>query len=269
MRSNSYIIVLVVLIISCSEDAFQQEGDVFYKRGSSTCSDDKNHWLIDIKAHNSEDSIYLDTRALGRKIEIHRLNTDTSTTFIQLLSSTCKADSIQFRIRAQHFYTALKGSVPSYLNDSDFVTTTLWMRDKLTDIEHIAYKKAFERNQIDQFIKNQRWNGTLDSSSLIYYEKLKMGHIQPVKFKKAKIKYVLKKINGQVIYSTKDEEPFMYDVSDQQVIGGIQFLAGKLSKGESIRAIVPSDFAFGATGNTIISGYTPIIIEMELIDYIL
>ena len=61
----------------------------------------------------------------------------------------------------------------------------------------------------------------------------------------------------------------MYDVSDQQVIGGIQFLAGKLSKGESIRAIVPSDFAFGATGNTIISGYTPIIIEMELIDYIL
>ena len=58
-------------------------------------------------------------------------------------------------------------------------------------------------------------------------------------------------------------------MSDQQVIGGIQFLASKLSKGESIRAIVPSDFAFGAKGNNIILGYTPIIIEMELIDYIL
>lgn len=269
MRLNRFILVLVIFIFSCSEDTFQQEGDIFYKRGSSICSDDKNHWLIDIKAQNSKDSIYLDTRALGRKIEIHRLNTDTTTTFIQLLSSTCKTDSIQFRLKAQPFYKALNGSVPSYLNDTDFVTTTLWMRDKLNDIEHIAYKKAFERSQIDQFIKNQRWNGTLDSSSLIYYEKLKMGYIQPVKFKKAKIKYVLKKINGQVIYSTKDEEPFIYDVSDQQVIVGIQFLASKLSKSESIRAIVPSDFAFGATGNNVISGYTPIIIEMELIDYIL
>ena len=141
MRLNSYILVLVVLIISCSEDAFQQEGDVFYKRGSSTCSDDKNHWLIDIKAQNSKDSIYLDTRTLGRKIEIHRLNTDTSTTFIQLLSSTCKADSIQFRLKAKHFYKALNGSVPFYLNDTDFVTTTLWMRDKLTDMNISPIKK--------------------------------------------------------------------------------------------------------------------------------
>jgi FKBP-type peptidyl-prolyl cis-trans isomerase len=42
-----------------------------------------------------------------------------------------------------------------------------------------------------------------------------------------------------------------------------------LSKGESIRAIVPSDFAFGALGNHIIPGYMPIIIELELLDYIL
>ena len=68
MRSNSYIIVLIVFVVSCIEDAFQQEGDVFYKRGLSTCSDDKNHWLIDIKAQNSEDSIYLDTRALEEKL---------------------------------------------------------------------------------------------------------------------------------------------------------------------------------------------------------
>ena len=49
----------------------------------------------------------------------------------------------------------------------------------------------------------------------------------------------------------------------------VTFLANKLSKGESIRAIVPSDFAFGALGNPSIPGYTPIIIELELLDYIL
>ena len=269
MRFYSIIITSVLFIISCNKDDFQQSGDVFYKRGNSVCIEAKNHWLLDIKAQNAGDSIYLDTRALGRKIEIHRLNTDTSATFIQLLGSTCEADSIQFKLRAEHFYNALNGSVPTYLNDSDFVTTTLWMRDKLNDIEHIAYKKAFERNQMDQFIKKQRWNGTFDSSTLIYYEKLKVVNNQPVKYNKAKIKYVLKKINGQVVYYTKGDEPFIYDSSDQGVISGIRFLANKLSKGESIRAIVPSDFAFGALGKPSIPRYTPIIIELELLDYIL
>ena len=269
MRFYSIILTSVLFIISCNKDDFQKSGNVFYKRGNSICIEGKNHWLLDIKAQNADDSIYLDTRNLGRKIEINRLNSDTSATFIQLLGSTCEADSIQFKLRAEDFYNALNGSVPTYLNDSDFVTTTLWMRDKLNDIEHIAYKKVFERNQIDQFIKNHRWNGTFDSSSLIYYEKLKAINKQPVKYSKAKIRYVLKKINGQVVYYTKDGEPFIYDLSDQGVISGIRFLASKLSKGESIRAIVPSDFAFGAIGNHIIPGYMPIIIELELLDYIL
>lgn len=265
----SGLLILSVLIISCGENAFQKQGDVFYKKGQSNCIEIKNHWLLDIKAQNPDDSIYLDTRQLGRKIEIHRLNTDTTSAFIQLLSSTCKGDSVQFKIMAHDFYTALKGSVPKYLNDSDYVNTTLWMRDKLSDIEHIAYKKAFESNQIDKFISSQRWNGIRDSLTLIYYEKLKSNANQQPKHSKAKIKYVLKKLNGQVIYYTKNDEPFVFDISDEGVIGGIRFLASKLSKGESLRAIVPSDLAYGAFGNHVISGYAPVIIEMELLEYVL
>ena len=91
----SGLLILSVLIISCGENTFQKQGDVFYKKGQSNCTEIKNHWLLDIKAQNPDDSIYLDTRQLGRKIEIHRLNTDTTSAFIQLLSSTCKGDSIQ------------------------------------------------------------------------------------------------------------------------------------------------------------------------------
>ena len=268
MRFNG-LLSIGILIISCGENAFQKQGGVYYKKSQSVCNEFKNHWLLDIKAQNPEDSIYLDTRQLGRKVEIHRLNTDTSSTFIQLLNSTCEGDSIQFRITARDFYTALKGSVPTYLNDSDYVTTTLWMRDKLSDLEHIAYKKAFESNQIEKFISTQRWNGIRDSLTLIYYEKLKSNANQQPKHSKAKIKYVLKRLNGQVIYYTKNDEPFIFDISDDGVIGGIRFLASKLSKGESLRAIVPSDLAYGASGNYVISGYTPVIIKMELLEYVL
>ena len=265
----SRLLIIGILVISCGENTFQNHGNVFFKKGQSVCTEIKNHWLLDIKAQNFEDSIYLDTRQLGMKIEIHRLNTDTTSAFIQLLGSTCKGDSIYFKIRAYDFYTALKGTVPTYLNDSDYVFATLWMRDKLGDLEHIAYKKAFESNQIDKFINNQRWNGIRDSSTLIYYEKLKSNINQSPKYSKAKIKYVLKKINGQVIYYTKSHDPFIFDPSDEGVIGGIRFLASKLSKGESLRAIVPSDFAYGDSGNHVISGYTPVIIEMELLEYVL
>ena len=178
----SRLLIIGILVISCGENTFQNHGNVFFKKGQSVCTEIKNHWLLDIKAQNFDDSIYLDTRQLGRKIEIHRLNTDTTSAFIQLLGSTCKGDSIYFKIRAYDFYTALKGTVPTYLNDSDYVFATLWMRDKLSDLEHIAYKKAFESNKINKFINNQRWNGIRDSSTLIYYEKLKSNINQPPKY---------------------------------------------------------------------------------------
>jgi FKBP-type peptidyl-prolyl cis-trans isomerase len=38
-----------------------------------------------------------------------------------------------------------------------------------------------------------------------------------------------------------------------------------LAVGESARALLPSDQAFGSDGNTKIPGYTPILVEIEVL----
>lgn len=265
MKSNvGLLFVCFLMVSSCIDKPYEELGNVFYKRDGDLCPSKKNHWLLDIRAKNNQDSVYLDSRQLGRKVEVHRLSVDTTSELIQLVSSICKGDSVLVKLRAIDFYTAFGGRVPMYLNDSDVIHSTIWMRDKLNDLEHIAFKKAFERDRIDRFVKNHRWNGVLDTTTMIYYEKLtvKKGEIERIK--RAKISYMLKSLNGRVLFRTKEGEPLEYDEQDSGILPGIHFLVSKLSEGEGIRAVVPSTYAYGANGNKLVSGYTPVIMEINV-----
>ena len=84
--------------------------------------------------------------------------------------------------------------------------------------------------------------------------------------RKSKISYAIKKLNESVIARSQEGDPFVYDPKDLGILGGIHYMMKNLAIGESGRAVVPSDQAFGADGNSKILGYTPIIIEIEVLE---
>ena len=43
-------------------------------------------------------------------------------------------------------------------------------------------------------------------------------------------------------------------------------MISQLAEGESLRAVVPSDMAYGAEGNKRVPGYMPILIELEILE---
>lgn len=263
-----FVLLIVIGLISCRQEEktkYVKNGNVVYIPTEKQCKENKNHLLLDIKLQNALDSVFLDTRKMGRKMEVHLLDTDSTSSFVRLLQQICVDDSLIFKIKAQDFYQSLHGSVPIYLNAMDTISGIVWMRGKLDDLEHISYKKAFERSQIDNFIQTQRWNGNLDSASAIYYEKL-IKTQNATQFTKAKINYVLKTLQDQLLYMTKKGEPFLYDVSDKKVLLGIHLLMQKMKKGESVRAVIPSEYAFGPSGNKVVPGYFPVIIEIEILE---
>ncbi len=241
-------------------------GNISYIRGKEPCqSADKNHWLMDLEAKDGRDSVYLNTQKLGRKVEVHKLQLDSSSSLYTLLSQTCKADSILLKLSAAEFYKSMNGMVPANLKPDENITVQLWMRDKLTDVEHIAYKKVYENDAIRRYTERLRWNSKRDSTTGIVYEKLKSnGGPQPIK--KAKVKYIIKSLNEQLIASSKDDDLLVYDVGDKGVLGGIRFLVSKLGEGESARAVVPSDMAYGSDGNSRVPGYMPILLEVEVVE---
>jgi FKBP-type peptidyl-prolyl cis-trans isomerase len=266
MRKVFFAFVGIVLLWSCNDKPMDKLGNVKYSRGGKPCETARrNHWLMDLEACDALDSVYLNTIQLGRKIEVHRLQLDSSSTLYTLLVQTCKGDSLKLHVSAKEFYTSMKGSVPAHLKSDDQITVYIWMRDKLTDAEHISYKKVYEKDAVRRYIDNQRWKGIRDSETGIVYEKLK-SNSGPQPIKKAKVKYIIKSLNEQFIASSRGDRLLMFDASDKGILGGIRFLVSKLGLGESARAIVPSGMAYGASGNTRVPGYMPILLEVEIIE---
>lgn len=265
MKKPLYLVYALIFLTACQEKSMKKRGNITFERGDTVCeSTEKNHWLLDLVAQTNNDSVYLNTTTLGRKIEVHKHQLDSSSTLYSLLAETCKSDSILLLMTAHEFYSSMNGTVPAHLKKREQLKIKLWMRDKLTDREHIAYKTTYENNAIRQYTKNLRWNGTRDSATGIVYEKLKKNENTPKPIKKAKVHYVIKSLNDQLIDKSDADKLLLYDTKDKRILGGIRFLVGKLGAGESARAVVPSALGYGADGNTRVPGYMPLLLEVEI-----
>lgn len=270
MRVSYYFcIVLLLVLMSCGESPYEEQGNIRYKRADTVCSSaNKNHWLMDLRAKNVVDSIYLNTFTLGRKIEIHTPQIDTTSDLYKLLSTTCAGESIELMLDAKTFYTSLNGRVPSNLDGEENITVKIWMRDKLSDVEHIAYKKIFEAKAANTYVKENKWNGVYDTAMDVYIERLKTNNLARGDFNKVKIKYEITSLNDRSISKSRIDDLFVYDKKDKEVIKGISYLVDRLAVGESGRVLVPSALAYGENGNEKVPGYMPVIIEIEVVEKI-
>jgi hypothetical protein len=186
----------------------------------------------------------------------------------KLLSETCIGDSLKMKLSAAAFYGGLGGKLPLHLADEEKITVQLDVVDKLTDREHIMYKKAYESDAISRYVEQQGWNIERDTASGIVFERLKKRPESSDVVSKAKVSYVIKSLNEQLVARSTAGDPLFYDRSDKGVLRGIHLLVSKLKEGESLRAIIPSDYAYGAMGNTRVPGYMPILIDLEVLEII-
>jgi hypothetical protein len=268
---NALIYFYGVLLFSyaCGQITYEKVGGIEVGKRVNVCEyDSSTNWLLDIEATLQNDSIYLNTNGLPNKIEINTLSIPSNSSLLTLLKTTCSGDSLFLRLPADSFYLALGGSCPTFIKGSDIIKLKIWMRDKLKPMQYFAHKQGFENERITDFITNSKWNGTLDSSTAIYYEYLKKNDGALLPFKKAKFKYVIKTLSDKVIAYSKEEDPLVMDKDDKSILLGIQFLSKKLAVGESVRALLPSSQAFGPEGNSKVGGFIPILVELELIEIV-
>ncbi|MDA8886171.1 FKBP-type peptidyl-prolyl cis-trans isomerase [Bacteroidia bacterium] len=266
MKQFLFRFIIVFIFASCGDKPFQSEMGVEYLRGGYQCDDVKEHWLVDLEAMTSSDSMYLSTHTLNRKVELQVSQLDTNSTLFKLLSETCESDSIKLKIEAQNFYKPMGGSVPSHLLEDEMIFVTVWMRDKLNKIEYIAFKKIYESQTMANVVEQNNWNCDRDSVSHIYFERLKTNHGKRGSHDKVAILYSIKTLNNNILISSKPDDPLVYNVNDRGIIKGIRFMVEHLAIGESARAVIPSDYAYGPDGNGKVPGYMPIIIELEVLD---
>ncbi len=62
------------------------------------------------------------------------------------------------------------------------------------------------------------------------------------------ISYVAYLPNGEVVEAFLPESPLQYVVGSGSVISGLDFTVKTMSVGEQVRAIIPSQYAYGSEG---------------------
>jgi FKBP-type peptidyl-prolyl cis-trans isomerase FkpA len=129
--------------------------------------------------------------------------------------------------------------------------------------------EKIEQQQIDDYLaKNTRYNFEKKASGLYYYELVKGTGIIPVKYDTAYVKYTGKFLDGQVFDTNVGTvKTLEVVIGTPGIIAGFNEGLTYMATGGKSLLLMPSSLGYGTTGNYYggISGYTPLLFEVELV----
>ena len=262
------VIIAAVLMAACGGSEMERMGGVDYAWKSSGCDAmDDPYLLVHLHVLTAEDSSVLDTRELGRKLELNLNLMDSGSSVFALITGLCMGDSIHMELPADSFYPAIGGLTPPALEGKDVIAELVLM-DRLDEIGYQVNKQLFEKGAMARYVERFGWNATLDSATGIYYEKLSAARTRPRNFRKAKMKYIIKTLNDQPLAYSQEGEPWLFDREDEGMLRGLRFVGMLLNESERIRALIPSSMAYGSSGQGRVAPFQPIVVEMELLQIV-
>jgi len=106
-----------------------------------------------------------------------------------------------------------------------------------------------ENEDIELFLKRCKWKIKQTDSGL-RYEVTKKGIGKNFeKGEKVTLEYVIWLLNGEKIYSSKDDGVKKFVIEKSEEISGLHEAVQLMSRGAEARLIIPSHLAYGATGD--------------------
>lgn len=125
------------------------------------------------------------------------------------------------------------------------------------------YEKA-EKESISDYLSNSPNDFVKMESGLYYFESLPGTGVSPAVGDTAYIQYTGKFLNGATFDTNVDKVPFPFAVGSGYVISGLDEGISYMKAGGKSVLLIPSNLAYGSQGFYTISGYTPLIFEVEL-----
>ena len=128
------------------------------------------------------------------------------------------------------------------------------------------YEKA-EEAEIQDYLSNNPTLAFELKPSGLYYLPVQVGTgIKPVKSDTAWVKYTGKFLDGTVFDTNVGKsDTLMVPVDEGWLIPGFDEGITLMNKGGKAMLLIPSSLAYGPTGYYIISPYTPLLFDLELV----
>lgn len=123
-----------------------------------------------------------------------------------------------------------------------------------------------ERLKIQTFLTANDSISFQGKESGLYYAEVVPGTgISPALNDTAFVFYSMKMINGIVIETMQDNDTMIFSVGQDHVLAGLDEGVTYMKEGGKSMLVLPSGLAFGTQGYLGIPGYSPILMDVELI----
>lgn len=146
------------------------------------------------------------------------------------------------------------------------VTTAAVMIIAATSCDPAAKYEREERNSIDSYIQEHMDTPfELKASGLYYHEVTAGTGVQATQHDTAYVMYTGKFLDGTVFDSNiAKKDTLIFPIDEGYMIPGFdEAITYMRAKGKAL-VLMPSSLAYGPTGYYTISGYTPLLFEIEL-----
>jgi FKBP-type peptidyl-prolyl cis-trans isomerase FkpA len=217
MKQQLFFLALIsVMLHACKQEIQYQvspEGlkyHFFEKNNGGKRGEVGDIYLLDIQAKRPDDSIIINTYALGRKLKFERNNPVFPGDFHSALAMMQTGDSLVFVQIADSFYTtSFRLGMPSYLKPGDEIRFYVKVQDILNPFQHKMTMFEFELDEMETYLRKKKWKAQTDSLSGIKYEFLNRNETgSPLKNgDSVRIQYHYQLLDGKMIAAHTRIEP--------------------------------------------------------------
>ena len=217
--------------------------------------------------------------------------------FEDALASMAVGDSASFKISADSVYlkTFMVKELPPYIEKGSIMTFETKLLKIISKEEAMAQqqkamaeknaemeiRKNEEGKTLSKYLEDNKIKGSPTATGLYYIESTKGNGKKPKMGDTVKVNYTGRLLDG-TIFDTSSEaaakesgtynpqrpyEPIQFVLGAGQVIRGWDEGIALMSSGAKGKLIIPSNIAYGETGQGPIPPYAPLIFEVELVSF--
>lgn len=276
MKKSVLLSIQVLLLFagtSCQKEIAYQSSEKglqyhFFERDEHGKSGEKGDiYLLEVQAMRPDDSVFLNTRQLGRKLKFERNQEVYPGDFHHALSLMHVGDSMVFKVVADSFYNrSFKLGLPAYLKPDDEIRFFVRVKDIMNPYQHKMTMFEFELEQMESFIKEKKWTVVTDTLTGIKFEWMRHDSSQRAISvgDSIQMKYHYQTLEGKMIARSNPDDWLGFKVGSQQHITGLSRLLSLCHYGDKVRALIPFEQALGERGSAYIPPYTTFVSEIEI-----
>jgi hypothetical protein len=235
----------------------------FETSGDSVSGDIGDYYDLNLEFRTMQDSMFVKTST-----KFKRNPDELNGGLPQAISRMSRGDSAVFIVNIDTFYEDFNIAKPIHLDDQANMKIHIRVVEITDPATFNSQKLEEEKLNIREFIEYRGWNTTLDSSSGIHYE-IVSANPEGLKVEYGDdvgVTYNYYTIDEKPIARIKEGDLRQLVVGEKSSIPGLSRAISLTREGESIRAILPFDQAFGADGfRANVPAYATIVIELDIV----